>query len=74
VLVYINDLPKTPSGKIMGRTLKSIVRNEFIGDTMTLMNPTSFEGSRKSVLQRLNLRLFPFCFKDRIFLSFSGKV
>jgi len=42
-IVFTNELPKTRSGKIMRRILKSLVRNEPIGDTTTLMNPESVQ-------------------------------
>jgi acetyl-CoA synthetase len=42
-LVYTNELPKTRSGKIIRRILKSLVRNESMGGAMTLMNPMSAE-------------------------------
>jgi acetyl-CoA synthetase len=42
-IIFCNELPKTRSGKIMRRILKSLIRNEPIGDTTTLMNPGSVE-------------------------------
>lgn len=42
-IIFADELPKTRSGKIMRRILKSLVRNEPIGDTTTLMNPESVE-------------------------------
>ena len=48
-IVFSNELPKTRSGKIMRRILKSLVRNESIGDTTTLMNPESVEGLKEKV-------------------------
>lgn len=48
-LVYTNDLPKTRSGKIIRRILKFLVRNESVGDTMTLMNPESVEQLKEKV-------------------------
>jgi len=48
-IVFTNDLPKTRSGKIMRRILKSLVRNESVGDTMTLMNPESVERLKEKV-------------------------
>ena len=38
---FVTKLPKTRSGKIMRRLLKSIVRGEKIGDTSTLEDQTS---------------------------------
>ncbi|MBA7495851.1 Acetyl-coenzyme A synthetase [subsurface metagenome] len=48
-LAYTNDLPKTRSGKIIRRILKFLVRNESVGDTMTLMNPESVEQLKEKV-------------------------
>lgn len=48
-LVYTNDLPKTRSGKIIRRILKFLVRNESVGDTMTLINPESVEQLKEKV-------------------------
>jgi len=42
-IIFARELPKTRSGKIMRRILKSLVRKEPIGDTTTLMNPESVE-------------------------------
>jgi len=42
-IIFAGELPKTRSGKIMRRILKSLVRKEPIGDTTTLMNPESVE-------------------------------
>ena len=38
-IVFVPDLPKTRSGKIMRRVLKAIAHNQDIGDTTTLANP-----------------------------------
>lgn len=38
-IVYVDDLPKTRSGKIMRRILKRLVRKETLGDLSTLANP-----------------------------------
>lgn len=38
-IVFVPDLPKTRSGKIMRRILKAIAHNQEIGDTTTLANP-----------------------------------
>lgn len=38
-IVFVDNVPKTRSGKIMRRLLKSLVRNEPLGDTSTLVNP-----------------------------------
>ncbi|MCW3977948.1 MAG: AMP-binding protein, partial [Candidatus Bathyarchaeota archaeon] len=48
-IVFTSELPKTRSGKIMRRILKSLVRNQPIGDTTTLMNPESVRRLREEV-------------------------
>ncbi|MCK4668984.1 AMP-binding protein, partial [Candidatus Bathyarchaeota archaeon] len=48
-IIFTDGLPKTRSGKIMRRILKSLVRNVSIGDTSTLMNPESVEGLKEKV-------------------------
>ncbi len=48
-IIFAKELPKTRSGKIMRRILKSLVRNEPIGDTTTLMNPGSVEKLKGKV-------------------------
>ncbi len=40
-ILFVKDLPKTRSGKIMRRFLKALVRNEKLGDITTLSNPES---------------------------------
>ncbi len=48
-IVFTNELPKTRSGKIMRRILKSLVRNQPVGDTTTLMNPESVQRLKEEV-------------------------
>ncbi len=48
-IVFSNELPKTRSGKIMRRILKSLVSNQPIGDTTTLMNPESVQLLKERV-------------------------
>ncbi len=38
-IYFVDDLPKTRSGKIMRRILKSLLRNEELGDLSTIVNP-----------------------------------
>jgi acetyl-CoA synthetase len=45
-IYFVNDLPKTRSGKIMRRMLKDLVRNQSLGDVTTLMNPDSINEIR----------------------------
>ncbi|MAG18142.1 MAG: acetate--CoA ligase [Candidatus Diapherotrites archaeon] len=46
-IIFVNELPKTRSGKIMRRILKKLVINEPIGNTMTLQNPESIADLKK---------------------------
>jgi acetyl-CoA synthetase len=39
-IVFVHDLPKTRSGKIMRRLLRDIAEGRLLGDTMTLSDPT----------------------------------
>lgn len=39
-IVFIGDLPKTRSGKIMRRLLRDIAEGRVLGDTMTLSDPS----------------------------------
>ncbi|WP_010182874.1 acetate--CoA ligase [Aquimarina agarilytica] len=45
IVVFVNALPKTRSGKIMRRILRKIASNETdsLGDTSTLLNPDAVE-------------------------------
>eukprot|EP01022_Parablepharisma_sp_SALTPOND_P014875 TRINITY_DN20723_c0_g1_i1.p1 TRINITY_DN20723_c0_g1~~TRINITY_DN20723_c0_g1_i1.p1 ORF type:complete len:702 (-),score=34.27 TRINITY_DN20723_c0_g1_i1:4449-6554(-) len=45
-IVFVEDLPKTRSGKILRRMLKDLVRLQPIGDVTTLMNPDSIQHIR----------------------------
>jgi len=46
-IVFVDDLPKTRSGKIMRRVIKAIVRGEPVGDITTLRNPEAVEALKK---------------------------
>jgi len=49
-IVYVDDLPKTRSGKIIRRILKKLVRGESdLGDLSTLANPECVEAIKKSI-------------------------
>ena len=48
-IYFVDDLPKTRSGKIMRRILRKLIENEDIGNTMTLTNPESVEVLKKIV-------------------------
>ncbi len=55
-IYFVNKLPKTRSGKIMRRLLKSIVNNETIGDITTLEDEASMEEITHE-LQEINKHL-----------------
>ncbi|MBU0457421.1 MAG: acetate--CoA ligase [Nanoarchaeota archaeon] len=44
---FVEDLPKTRSGKIMRRILKNILTNQPVEDISTLANPESVENIKK---------------------------
>lgn len=48
-IVFVDDVPKTRSGKIMRRVLKALVRNEPVGDLTTLQNPESVDHLKEMV-------------------------
>jgi len=48
-IIFVHDVPKTRSGKIMRRILKSLVRDEPVGDLTTLLNPETVEELKKAV-------------------------
>jgi len=48
-IIFVEDLPKTRSGKIMRRILKNLVTNQPLGDITTLANPESIEKLKKTV-------------------------
>ena len=48
-LVFADELPKTRSGKIMRRILKSIADNREVGDVTTLQNPEAVEDLKRKV-------------------------
>ena len=43
-LNFVDDLPKTRSGKIMRRVIKAKVKGEDVGDITTLANPEAVDG------------------------------
>jgi len=60
-IYFVSKLPKTRSGKIMRRLLKSIANNEKIGDTSTLEDSTAvtevqseFDEIQKIIKEKLN--------------------
>jgi len=48
-IIFAEAVPRTRSGKIMRRILKSLVKNEPIGDITTIENPDSVEELKKAV-------------------------
>jgi acetyl-CoA synthetase len=48
-VILIEDLPKTRSGKIMRRILKSLIKNAPVGDITTLQNPESVQAIKERV-------------------------
>lgn len=48
-LWFVNDLPKTRSGKIMRRVIKAKLLGKELGDISTLMNPEAVKGLEKKV-------------------------
>jgi acetyl-CoA synthetase len=46
-VVFVEDLPKTRSGKIMRRVIKAKAKGEPVGDISTLANPESVDGLDK---------------------------
>ncbi len=48
-IIFAHDVPKTRSGKIMRRVLKSLVRDEPVGDLTTLLNPETVDELKKAV-------------------------
>lgn len=50
-IYFVEDLPKTRSGKIIRRILKFLLNKEPLGDLSTLVNPESAEKIRKVIEQ-----------------------
>jgi len=48
-IIFVEDLPKTRSGKIMRRILKALTRNQPVGDMSTLMNPESVQALKERI-------------------------
>jgi acetyl-CoA synthetase len=48
-IVYVEDLPKTRSGKIMRRIIKNLIKGESPGDISTLANPECVEKLKEIV-------------------------
>ena len=54
-IYIVNDLPKTRSGKIMRRIMKSLLNNEPVKGVSTLVNPKSVDELRK-ILNQSNIK------------------
>lgn len=48
-IYFVDDLPKTRSGKIMRRVIKAKVKGEDVGDISTLANPEAVDGLDKAI-------------------------
>ena len=48
-IYFVTKLPKTRSGKIMRRVIKSLVAGKPLGDYSTIDDDTSIEELRKAV-------------------------
>ena len=48
-IYFVEELPKTRSGKIMRRILKNILIGEKLGNLSTLLNPNSVEKIKESI-------------------------
>ncbi len=48
-LYFVNDLPKTRSGKIMRRVVRSAIITHDVGDLSTLANPEAVEEIEKAL-------------------------
>ncbi|MCK4394120.1 acetyl-coenzyme A synthetase, partial [Candidatus Bipolaricaulota bacterium] len=48
-IIFVDDVPKTRSGKIMRRVLKALVRNEPVGDLTTLQNAESVDHLKEMI-------------------------
>jgi len=48
-IMFVQDLPKTRSGKIMRRILKNLLKNQPLGDITTLSNPESVKTLKEIV-------------------------
>ena len=51
-IYFVNDLPKTRSGKIMRRILKNILNKEEPQGLMTLLNPKCVDEIKKIVEEK----------------------
>ncbi|MEM4641206.1 MAG: acetate--CoA ligase [Candidatus Pacearchaeota archaeon] len=50
-IYFVEDLPKTRSGKIIRRILKALLKKQPLGDTSTLVNPECIEKIKEALEQ-----------------------
>jgi len=48
-IIFVDDLPKTRSGKIMRRLLKNLIKKQPLGNLSTLQNPESLDDIKKKI-------------------------
>uniref|UniRef100_UPI0028112320 AMP-binding enzyme n=1 Tax=Microbacterium sp. TaxID=51671 RepID=UPI0028112320 len=48
-IVFVPELPKTRSGKILRRLLAQLWQGDELGDTTSLQNPWAVDGVRAAV-------------------------
>ena len=48
-IIFTPDLPKTRSGKIIRRALRSLAQGKDVGDTTTLANPDIIDIIQKTI-------------------------
>ena len=48
-ILFVDDLPKTRSGKIMRRLMRKMLAKKDVGNTTTLQNPECVEAVKKIV-------------------------
>ncbi len=55
-IIFVDDLPKTRSGKIMRRILKNLIQNRPLGNLSTLQNPDSVGKIKKIITNILQIQ------------------
>ncbi|MBW2963542.1 acetate--CoA ligase [Candidatus Woesearchaeota archaeon] len=55
-IIFVDDLPKTRSGKIMRRVLKNIIQKKPLGNLSTLQNPDSVGKIKKIITNILQIQ------------------
>jgi acetyl-CoA synthetase len=48
-ILFVNDVPKTRSGKIMRRVIRAKAMGKEVGDTSTLANPEAVDEIGKAI-------------------------